>query len=330
MKDLDVPLVSIITPCYNGESYIHRFLISVLQQTYSNIQLILINDGSTDRTEEVIESYKSDFLAKKSDLIYIKQNNAGQASAINQGLKYCKGKYVTWADSDDFLSKDSILKRVEFLERNRQYDFVVCDSLIVDKDMNVVGERKRLNKENDNLFDDMIFEKNAIFGGAYLVKTEVLKTALVNNQIYNSRAGQNWQLILPIAYDKNYAYLNEYLFYIFAREGSHSRKPKTFSTELKKFNDHNEILNKVVNNIKNMDSNSKKIYEKKIRNKYLRKKLKLAAFYYKSNETKTFYNEMKEYKINNLFDFITYLEGTLYPVNKIIKFLKFIINKLLR
>ena len=72
------PLVSIITPCYNGESYITCFLDSILYQTYPNIELWIVNDGSKDKTEEIILSYKSKFDDKGYKLNYIYQENAGQ------------------------------------------------------------------------------------------------------------------------------------------------------------------------------------------------------------------------------------------------------------
>ena len=107
--------VSIITPCYNGEMYVERMLNSVLEQDYNNIEFILINDGSTDKTEAIVKKYETKFKKKGIDFIYIYQSNSGQAAALNKGLAIFKGDYLTWPDSDDMLSKDSISKKVEFL-----------------------------------------------------------------------------------------------------------------------------------------------------------------------------------------------------------------------
>ena len=96
-------LVSIITPCYNGEKYVDRFLTSVLNQTYNNIELIFVDDGSTDKTKDVVLSFKEQFEKRGYDLIYIYQKNAGQAAAINQGLKVFKGEFLMWIDSDDLM-----------------------------------------------------------------------------------------------------------------------------------------------------------------------------------------------------------------------------------
>ena len=87
------PLVSIISPCYNGEKYLLPFLKSLLEQDYAPIELIFVNDGSTDGTEQIVLSYKERLSEKGIELQYIYQENAGQAAAINCGLKVFSGEY---------------------------------------------------------------------------------------------------------------------------------------------------------------------------------------------------------------------------------------------
>ena len=79
--------VSIITPCFNGEKFISRYFDSILEQTYKNIEVIFINDGSTDTTEKIVEQYISTFNKHGIEFIYIYQENKGQAAALNNGLK---------------------------------------------------------------------------------------------------------------------------------------------------------------------------------------------------------------------------------------------------
>ena len=69
------PIVSIITPCYNGENYVQRFLDSILAQTYSSIELIIINDGSIDNTEKIVYGYKESLKTRNIKLVYIYQEN---------------------------------------------------------------------------------------------------------------------------------------------------------------------------------------------------------------------------------------------------------------
>ena len=125
------PLVSIITPCYNGEEFVGRFLDSVLVQTYTNIELIIINDGSTDKTEEIILSYQEKMKDRGIKFIYFYQENKGQASALNHGLRIFKGDYLTWPDSDDILHENHIIRKVQFLERNIEIGLVISKCRIL-------------------------------------------------------------------------------------------------------------------------------------------------------------------------------------------------------
>ena len=99
---MEKKMVSIITPCYNGGKLLSRYLDSVLKQTYKNIELIIVNDGSSDNTEKIVISYKGQFKKEGMKLVYIYQDNKGLGGAINTGLKHFTGDYLCWADYDDF------------------------------------------------------------------------------------------------------------------------------------------------------------------------------------------------------------------------------------
>lgn len=99
---------------YNTEDYVHQAIESVINQTIgfkNNIQLILVNDGSTDGTEEILLNYKNKY---PNNIVLINQANQGQASARNNGLKYVKGEYVNFLDSDDYLSENAFKEVYEF------------------------------------------------------------------------------------------------------------------------------------------------------------------------------------------------------------------------
>ena len=110
-------LVSIISPCYNGEKYLPYFLDSILNQTYNNIELLLVDDASTDNTLKVVNGYKEKFEARGYKLrIFSLEKNSGQAAAINRALTEYNGEYVEWMDSDDIFLPYAIEKKVDFLE----------------------------------------------------------------------------------------------------------------------------------------------------------------------------------------------------------------------
>ena len=123
---MDKPKCTIISPCFNGEEYLENFLESLFIQTYTNVEFIFVNDGSTDKTEHIYYKYKTKLEDKGWTCKYIYQNNAGQAQAINTALKYVSGKYLIWPDSDDILYKNHIQEKIEFMEKNKEYGIAYC------------------------------------------------------------------------------------------------------------------------------------------------------------------------------------------------------------
>lgn len=140
--------VSIIMPTYNDESTIENTLDSVMEQTYKDIELIIVDDGSTDGTKKVIENYKNKKDIK--DIIkYIYQENQDQLNAILNGLNYVTGEYIHILHSDDLINeKNSIQKCVEYMENNKQIESIIGDLIIIDKDGNVTGKQTVKNFKN--------------------------------------------------------------------------------------------------------------------------------------------------------------------------------------
>lgn len=112
------PVVSIIMPAYNAEAFIRDAIESVLNQTYNAWQLLVINDGSEDRTDEIVSSFHDDRI------VHFRQENKGAAAARNIGLANVKGEYVCFLDADDILTPNSIEDRVKFLIQHPSVDFV--------------------------------------------------------------------------------------------------------------------------------------------------------------------------------------------------------------
>lgn len=101
------PTASIIIPVYNGEKFLTRCLTSVFRQTYSSIEIIIINDGSNDRTEEIVKKKCQKHLRNIS-IKYISQSNAGVAAARNKGIEIAEGEYITFVDQDDYIADDYV------------------------------------------------------------------------------------------------------------------------------------------------------------------------------------------------------------------------------
>jgi len=109
------PIVSVVIPVFNVENYLEKCLDSVIGQAYKKIEIIAINDGSTDRSPEILESYKNRFPNMK----VIHQGNSGISEARNRGIEVAEGKYIYFLDSDDYILPDTIGNLVDAMETNK-------------------------------------------------------------------------------------------------------------------------------------------------------------------------------------------------------------------
>ena len=127
---MEKELISIITPCYNVASTLEQYLKSILNQTYNNIEVIAVDDGSTDDTAKILKRYISIFAENKMTLKYIYEDNAGLGAAINNGLKYVEGDYLCWSDPDDFYFPTSMEKRLREFHKHPECAVVSSDAYV--------------------------------------------------------------------------------------------------------------------------------------------------------------------------------------------------------
>lgn len=128
MKEKDYPLISVIVPVYNVEKYLRRCIDSILAQTYPNLEIILVNDGSPDNSWEICKEYEEAYPIVHA---FIKING-GQSSARNVGLNYAHGKYVGFIDSDDWIAPDMYMSLYNLIVSNNadgsQINFMLADN----------------------------------------------------------------------------------------------------------------------------------------------------------------------------------------------------------
>ena len=305
------PLVSIITPCYNGETYVHRYFESILAQTYPHMEVYFVNDGSTDRTEEIALRYKEKLEARGISMTYIYQENAGQAAAINRALPLFQGEYLTWPDSDDWMSPDCIEKKVRYLEEHPEKGFVLCKSAVVSEDRldHVSGLLQRKNTASGWLFDDLIFVNDIYFApGGYMVRSEALLNTIPRRQIYECKTGQNWQLLLPVAYRYECGFLEDVLYYYLVRKNSHSRAETGYQELLSKTYRHQDTLEHVVGEI-DMPERERRDYLRGIKLLHTRDRLNLACQFHEGGAAKEEYENLLRENAATGRDRQTYLRG---------------------
>lgn len=222
---MEKELVTLLLPFYNAEKYIGNALNSIKGQTYKKIEVILIDDGSTDKSYEICRKYITDGNFNKFERVkLLRKENGGAASAINMALKYVSGEFLSWMDSDDELLPNNILKKVKFLMKNTDYDLVCVGAVEYNYENNEKIKNLIIKKEEQdiNIFERLI---NGVpcYSGVFMIRTNKLFGKLKNRNIaYNKEVGQNWQLLLPVAYSGKCGYINEILYKYYIRSDSHS------------------------------------------------------------------------------------------------------------
>lgn len=119
-------LISVIIPCYNLEGYVRKCLDSILGQTYKKLEVIAIDDGSTDHTPDILAEY----AAKDERVVFIRQKNAGAGAASNRGIEAARGEFIAFVDNDDWIEPDMYEKLYNVLTENHA-DMAVCNFNLV-------------------------------------------------------------------------------------------------------------------------------------------------------------------------------------------------------
>lgn len=217
-------LVSIITPCYNTGGIVHRLLDSILEQDYPYVEMYAVDDGSTDNTFEVLNSYKPRFERRGYSLVCVKQENQGQSSAVNNALKHVSGEFLTWPDSDDYYKRtDALSSFVKALKtRSDKYAMVRCPPTYVSEDGIHIRTANNVDMSTCQ-FDNCLYNKNFMWTN-YMVRMSAFDKCNPQRDIYvEKNAGQNWQMLLPVLYKYKCHTLPDSYFCVLERAASHSR-----------------------------------------------------------------------------------------------------------
>ena len=185
-------LVGVIIPCYNYGVYLNEAVDSVLKSTYSPIEIIIVNDGSTDNTEEVVR----EIMTRNDNVSYIYQNNQGPSVARNNGIKRTKAKYILPLDADDKISDDYIEKAVDVLENDTDVKIVYCNALFFGEKQGKWKLTKFSTKE--------LLVRNMIFSCALFRKEDWIKTGGYSHELLGG--WEDWEFWISMLKDGGCAF----------------------------------------------------------------------------------------------------------------------------
>lgn len=191
-----MPKISIIVPVYNAEKYLDRCISTILAQTYSDFELILVNDGSRDRSEKICRLYE----AQDSRIKYIKQENKGAGAARNTGIKAASGDYIMFCDADDCVSEKWVEHLVNHVGDSNT--FAVCSAC---SDETALGKERPLNvNANESFAVDHYYEfsKNGIAGFLWngIFSAVILKENCLLLREHREQGDYNEDLLFTLTY----------------------------------------------------------------------------------------------------------------------------------
>ena len=205
--------VSLIIPVYNVESFLERCLDSVQAQTYKDLEVILVNDGSTDNSPQIIDKY----VAANSNFKAYTIENGGQGNARNYGLEKAAGEYIAFLDSDDYITPNCIERLTEAALKENS-DIVVCSCYDVREDGSVIEK----SENNVNNITTSVFEKPQILFNRVAPWGKLFKKSVFVNLRFATRVWYEDMRLIPKLYlnaDK-ITYIDDALFYYVQRSGS--------------------------------------------------------------------------------------------------------------
>lgn len=204
--------VSIILPTYNGSRYIRKSIESCLNQTYQNLELIIVDDGSTDNTRKIIKSYND-----KRIKYFRHEHNLGLAKALNTGFANAVGEYLTWTSDDNFYDVKAIEAMTRFLEGNSKIDFVYTNYYTVDENGKIL--------ESITVDSPKVLDIKDCIGPCFLYKREIYEK--IGEYDSNFILVEDYEYWLRVREQFRMQKLNEYLYFYRRHKESLSSQNKS-------------------------------------------------------------------------------------------------------
>lgn len=290
-------LVSILVPCYNCEKFLENCLNSLINQSYKNLEIVCVNDGSIDNTLEILNNFA---LKDKRIKVFNKENEKSISKTRNFLLEKANGKYLTWVDSDDWVEKNYILDMVNAME-NKNVDLVICG---YQKDKKINAKQKIQSKKIYTLNNiDAIKEiaTGKLFQG--FVCTKLYKTNMIKSFSFSDNISYGEDLLFNYEYLKTiglvYYFNNSNYHYVFNKKSITKQK---FNTSKLTLLDANNYL---INDSSTLDFNINKNFKGMLAVNSLGTLIDIKLSKYKDKtlkkQLKNNIKQNKKYVINNKY-----------------------------
>lgn len=198
------PLVSVLVPSYNHAEYIAQTIQSVFNQTYNNIELIVIDDGSTDNSVDLLSQLQTQFSFK-----FISRENKGLINTLNEGLNIAKGKYFCVIASDDIFTNQKIELQVKFMEANDDYALCYGKMKIINKHGEFIKNMKSSSARSGNIFYNL-YRRNFITAPTVMLNKDIL---LDTGGYSNDYSIEDYPLWLKLSKSYKIGFIDEFLVY---------------------------------------------------------------------------------------------------------------------
>ena len=171
-----MPTVSVLMPVYNAQLYLVEAIDSILSQSYSDWELVIVNDGSTDDSESIIARYKADPRIK----YYDNSTNLGLIATLNKGIDLCRGRYIARMDADDISMPERLQQQFGFLEAHSDYIMCGANAIVIDNNGEKTGQIR-------NLTEDKYLQINLLFSDPFIHPTMMIRRSSFMGNRYDIR-----------------------------------------------------------------------------------------------------------------------------------------------
>lgn len=194
--------ISVIMSVYNDEIYVAEPIESILSQTFQNFEFIIVDDGSTDNSLELIKGYSD------PRIIILEQENVGLTKSLNSAIKVAQGKYIARMDSDDISHKERLQSQFTFLEAHPEYALVGTNVMKIDYDSQEI--EKNFTKYSDEEIRQTFKTRNCMAHGSVMINKKLVGESLHYDESF--KYAQDYQLWTKIAHQYKVANLEEHLY----------------------------------------------------------------------------------------------------------------------